>query len=108
MDEIQLIDFNSTKENSFESLLLLTNETKVAFVVIGTEDAYEKMFKGGGDRFAEDSERMLATLFGLPEAKGQSVSTRNNVCPWDLTDVIRRYAKMSRDRRIITVILFRA
>ena len=34
LDEIQLIDFNSTKENSFESLLLLTNETKVAFVVI--------------------------------------------------------------------------
>ena len=45
LDAIQLIDFNSTKENSFESLLLLTNETKVAFVVIGTEDAYEKMFK---------------------------------------------------------------
>lgn len=45
LDEIQLIDFNSTKENSFESLLLLTNETKVAFVVVGTEDAYHKMFK---------------------------------------------------------------
>ena len=44
LDEIQLIDFNSTKENSFESLLLLTNETKVAFIVIGTEDAYSKMF----------------------------------------------------------------
>lgn len=57
-------------------------------------DAYEKEIEGGGDRFAEDIERMLATLFGLPEAKGQSVSTRNNVCPWDLTDVIRRYAKM--------------
>ena len=57
-------------------------------------DAYEKEVEGGGDRFAEDIERMLATLFGLPEAKGQSVSTRNNICPWDLTDVIRRYAKM--------------
>lgn len=45
LDEIQLIDFNTTKENSFESLLLLTNETKVAFVVVGTEDAYSKMFK---------------------------------------------------------------
>lgn len=43
-DEIQLIDFSSTKENSFESLLVLTNETKVAIAAIGTEDAYSKMF----------------------------------------------------------------
>ena len=57
-------------------------------------DAYEKEVEGGGDRFADDIERMLATLFGLPEATGQSVSTRNNACPWDLTDVIRRYANM--------------
>lgn len=55
-------------------------------------DAYEKEIEGGGDRFAEDIERLLATLFGLPEVKGQPVSTRNNVCPWDLTDVIRKYA----------------
>lgn len=55
-------------------------------------DAYEKEIEGGGNRFADDIERMLAPLFGLPEAKGHSISTRNNVCPWDLTDVIRRYA----------------
>lgn len=44
-DEIQLIDFSSTKENSFESLMVLTNRTKVAIGVVGTTDAYEKMFK---------------------------------------------------------------
>lgn len=43
-DEIQLIDFSSTKENSFESLLTLVNRTKIALIVIGTEDAKEKMF----------------------------------------------------------------
>lgn len=43
-DEIQLIDFASTKENSFESLLTLANKTKVAVVAVGTEDAYDKMF----------------------------------------------------------------
>lgn len=44
LDEIQLIDFQSTKENSFESLMTLTNRTKVAIAVVGTEDAYSKMF----------------------------------------------------------------
>lgn len=44
-DEIQLINFDSTKENSFESLMTLANNTKVAISVIGTEEAYEKMFK---------------------------------------------------------------
>ena len=43
-DEIQLIDFSATKENSFESLLVLANRTKVAIAVIGTEDSYAKMF----------------------------------------------------------------
>lgn len=43
-DEIQLIDFNSTKENSFEGLMTLANQTKVAIAVVGTEDAYSKMF----------------------------------------------------------------
>lgn len=43
-DEIQLIDFNSTRENSFESLMILSNRTKVAIGVVGTEDAYEMMF----------------------------------------------------------------
>lgn len=44
LDEIQLIDFESTKENSFESLMTLTNRTKVAIAVVGTENAYAKMF----------------------------------------------------------------
>ena len=44
LDEIQLIDFKSTKENSYESLLTFVNKTKVSISVIGTEDAYEKMF----------------------------------------------------------------
>ena len=44
LDEIQLIDFQSTKENSFESLMTLTNRTKVAIAVVGTADAYSKMF----------------------------------------------------------------
>lgn len=43
-DEIQLIDFGSTKENSFESLLTIVNKTKVALFAVGTEDAYGKMF----------------------------------------------------------------
>lgn len=43
-DEIQLIDFEHTKENSFDSLLSLANRTKVAIAVIGTEDARDKMF----------------------------------------------------------------
>ena len=43
-DEIQLIDFNHTKENTFDSLLTLANETKVGLAVIGTEDARDKMF----------------------------------------------------------------
>ncbi len=44
-DEIQLIDFEHTKENTFESLLTLANRTKVAIAVVGTEDARSKMFK---------------------------------------------------------------
>ena len=44
-DEIQLIDFQHTKENTFDSLLALANRTKVAIAVVGTEEAREKMFK---------------------------------------------------------------
>ncbi len=44
-DEIQLIDFNKTKENSFDSLLTLANRTKVAIGAVGTEDAMDKMFR---------------------------------------------------------------
>ena len=44
-DEIQLINFDQTKESSFESLMTLSNRTKVAMAVVGTEDARDKMFK---------------------------------------------------------------
>jgi hypothetical protein len=44
-DEIQLINFDRTKESSFESLMTLSNRTKVAVAVVGTEDARDKMFK---------------------------------------------------------------
>ena len=45
LDEIQLIDFSSTKESSFEALMVITNETKMAFCAVGTTEAYVKMFK---------------------------------------------------------------
>nr|WP_244957053.1 AAA family ATPase [Faecalicoccus acidiformans] len=44
LDEIQLIDFKHTKENSFEGLMTIVNATKISIAVIGTEDAYSKMF----------------------------------------------------------------
>lgn len=43
-DEIQLINFDSTLENSYDSLLTIHNRTKVGIGAIGTEDAYQKMF----------------------------------------------------------------
>lgn len=45
IDEIQLLDFSHTRENSFESLMILANRTKVGMVVVGTEEARSKMFK---------------------------------------------------------------
>lgn len=45
-DEIQHLNFDTSLENSFESILELTNQTKVAFGVVGTEDAYDKIFAG--------------------------------------------------------------
>lgn len=44
-DEIQLLDFSSTKESTFETLMVIANNTKVAMAVVGTEDGFEKMFK---------------------------------------------------------------
>lgn len=44
LDEIQLMDFNSTKEASFEAILTITNNTKISLITLGTEDAYQKMF----------------------------------------------------------------
>ena len=45
-DEIQHIHFDATLENSFESILELSNQTKIAFGVVGTEDSYGKIFSG--------------------------------------------------------------
>lgn len=44
LDEIQLINFNSNKENSYEGLLGIVNKTKVALSVVGTDEAYQKLF----------------------------------------------------------------
>ena len=43
MDEIQLIDFNTNRENSYEGLLGIVNKTKVALSVVGTDEAYKKL-----------------------------------------------------------------
>lgn len=43
LDEVQLIDFDSTKSNSIEALMTIANNTKVSFIAIGTEDACKKM-----------------------------------------------------------------
>lgn len=44
-DEIQLMNFSSTKEASFETLLTLANQTKVAINIVGTNDSYDKILK---------------------------------------------------------------
>ena len=44
IDEIQLMSFNESKENSFQTLAVLSNETKTPLVAIGTESAVNKMF----------------------------------------------------------------
>lgn len=45
LDEIQLLSFESNKEASFESFMVLANRTKVAVIVVGTPDARDKMFR---------------------------------------------------------------
>lgn len=45
LDEIQLLNFSANTDKTYEHLLRIVNETKVALFVIGTEDAYDKMFK---------------------------------------------------------------
>ncbi len=45
LDEIQLINFNSNKENSYEGLLGIVNKTKIALSVVGTDEAYKKLFR---------------------------------------------------------------
>lgn len=44
IDEIQLMSFNESKENSFQSLAVMSNETKTPLVAVGTESAVNKMF----------------------------------------------------------------
>ncbi len=44
LEECQAMNFNSQDEKSFEAFLTLCNETGVALIMIGTEDARKKMF----------------------------------------------------------------
>ncbi|MCR5448820.1 MAG: ATP-binding protein [Solobacterium sp.] len=44
IDEIQLLNFSANRESSFESFLTINNRTKAAICIIGTPDAYERMF----------------------------------------------------------------
>lgn len=44
LDEIQLIDFNGTKENSIQSLLVLQNTSKTSLITIGNEEALNKLY----------------------------------------------------------------
>ena len=43
LDEVQLMDFEGTHENSFSSLMNIANNTQVALILVGTEEAYSKM-----------------------------------------------------------------
>lgn len=42
-DEVQQISFNSTKENSFNSLMTLANDTMVGIGLVGTEEVISKI-----------------------------------------------------------------
>lgn len=75
-DEIQQLDFKGIRDNTFESLLTLSNETKVAIAAVGTEDAYEKMFPNErtarrvgsfieASRYCEDKEFFRLLVMGL-------------------------------------------
>lgn len=44
LDEIQLLDFDANRQASFESILAISNNTKIAIIAVGTEDAYSRMF----------------------------------------------------------------
>ena len=44
LEECQAMNFNSQDEKSFEAFLTLCNETGIALIMIGTEDARKKMF----------------------------------------------------------------
>ena len=45
IDEIQLMSFSSSKENSYTALAKLSNDTKVSISVIGLSQANKKMFQ---------------------------------------------------------------
>lgn len=44
LDEIQNFTINSVAENSFKSIIKLTNETKTALISIGTEESFERLY----------------------------------------------------------------
>lgn len=44
IDEIQALDFRKNNQETYSKLLQISNETKTAFVLSGTESAYQKMF----------------------------------------------------------------
>ena len=44
LEECQCMNFNSQDEKSFEAFLTLCNETGIALIMVGTEDARKKMF----------------------------------------------------------------
>lgn len=44
IDEIQSLDFSKNHKETYSKLLQITNDTKVSFILCGTEDAYKRMF----------------------------------------------------------------
>ena len=45
IDECQLMNFDHIMDSSYDSLMVLANETKVAIIPVGTQEARKKMFK---------------------------------------------------------------
>ncbi len=88
LDEIELMDTVSTRENSLETLMTLSNETGVAIAVVGTEDAYQGLFSKRrtarrtgiliqGSSYCENMKRfmfILKSLFSITWFKPESVS----------------------------------
>ncbi|OXZ40156.1 ATP-binding protein [Finegoldia magna] len=44
IDEIQAIDFRKNDKETYSKILQITNETNVGFIMVGTEEAYDRMF----------------------------------------------------------------
>lgn len=44
IDEIQALDFRKNNQETYSKLLQISNETKVSFILSGTEAAYQRMF----------------------------------------------------------------